>query len=52
MRKLILTFGAVCLTLGLIPQPAFEPVTKSLRIAKIEHKKCTGSVCVLVDQEF
>lgn len=52
MKAIILTFGILSLTLGLIPEPVFEPITKQIRIAKIEHKKCKGSVCELVDQEF
>lgn len=52
MKNLILTIGILSLTLGLIPQPVFEPITKQIRIAKVEHYKCSKGDCVLTDREF
>lgn len=52
MKAFILALGICSLVLGLIPEPVYEPIKKNLRIAQVEHYKCSGDVCKLVDQEF
>ena len=52
MKTFILILGIICLVLGLIPEPVYQPITKELRIAKVLHKKCSQGVCEITDKEF
>ena len=49
--KVLLVFGILCLVLGLIPEPAYEPIKRNLRIAKVLHIDCTKE-CEIRDKEF
>ena len=49
--KALFIFGVMCLVLGLVPEPAYEPITKELRIAKVVHMDCTKA-CEITDKEF